>query len=62
MTMKRTFVIGIVAAVVALGGGAFVAGAADHPTFAGSSETRGGPGGGPPSGSFGPPPAGPRDE
>jgi hypothetical protein len=50
VTMKRTFVIGVVAAVVALGGGAFVAGAADHPNFAGSSEGRGGPGGGPPNG------------
>jgi len=43
----RTLTIGLVAAVVALGGGAFVADAANHPSL-GSSSTQGqggGPGG-----------------
>lgn len=49
----HTAVIGLVAAVVAFGGGAFVARAADHAAFAGASSQQGGPGnfgGGPPNG------------
>jgi hypothetical protein len=52
--MRRTLTIGVVAAVIALGGGALVADAADHPNFAGSSQQDGrggfgaGPRGGPP--------------
>jgi uncharacterized membrane protein len=58
--VKRTLTIGVVAAVIALGGGALVANAADHANFAGSSQQdgRGGFGGGPPGGQ---PPFG-RDE
>ena len=53
--MKRplnTLTIGVISAVIALGGGAFVARAADHPSFAGSSQQSGpgGFGGGPPGG------------
>jgi len=47
--MKRTFLIGAVAAVIALAGGAFVADAANHSSFGSSSSQgfdRGGPGGG----------------
>ena len=36
-TMKRTLATGIVAALIALGGGAFVAGASNHASFAASS-------------------------
>jgi hypothetical protein len=51
--MKRptqTLIIGAVAAVIALGGGALVANASGHANFAGSSQQdgRGGFGGGPP--------------
>jgi len=48
----RTFTIGVLSAAIALGGGAFVASAADHPAFAGSAQPhdRGGPGGPPPGG------------
>jgi len=55
--MKRpiqTLTIGVVAAVIALSGGALVANASDHASFASSSQPdgRGGPGnfGGPPPG------------
>jgi hypothetical protein len=41
----RTLTIGLVAAVVALGGGAFVADAANHSSL-GSPATQDGPGGG----------------
>jgi hypothetical protein len=55
----RTTLIGILAALAAIGGGAVVADASHHASFA-SSATQGGPGafgrpGGPPSGSGAPP-------
>lgn len=55
--MRRTFIIGAVAAVIALAGGAFVADAANHSAF-GSSSAQGFDRGGPPGGGFGggPPP------
>ena len=37
----RTLTIGVLSAAIALGGGAFVASAADHPSFAGSGATAG---------------------
>lgn len=46
----RTLTIGVVSAVIALGGGAFVASAADHPSFAGSSQQSDHGFGGPPPG------------
>jgi hypothetical protein len=56
--MKRTLLIGIVAAVVAIGGGAFVADAANHSSLGSSSAQDGRFGG--PGGFGGPPPNGAR--
>jgi hypothetical protein len=43
--LKRTIAIGLTAAVAAIGGGAIVANAADHASFASGSSAQGGPGG-----------------
>jgi hypothetical protein len=54
----RTLTIGLVAGVIALAGGAFVASASNHASFASSSSAqndRGGFGGGPPQGGQFPP-------